>query len=87
MSDREIARRALDLQARARDIRVVDLPGYMVWSKKKLADGELPGFIAHLDATCMWLLPEEVAAVTDRDFEEMLQDLKDDPAFTESFGA
>jgi hypothetical protein len=27
--DREIARRSLDFQARSRDFRLVDLPGYM----------------------------------------------------------
>ncbi len=80
--DREIAKRTLDLQARARDFRILDLPGYMAWSKRKVAEGELPGFIAHLDATSAWLLPEQAANMTECDYEEMLQDLKDDPAFS-----
>ena len=75
--DREIARRSLDFQARACDYRVVDLPGYMEWSKAKLAAGELPGFIANLDATSFWGLPEEASALTVDDYEEMLADLKD----------
>jgi hypothetical protein len=74
--DREIARRALDLQARSRDYRIVDLPGYMEWSKRKLAEGESPASIANMDASAMWLLPEEAATATEADYEEMLADLK-----------
>jgi hypothetical protein len=74
--DREIARRSLDLQARARDFRLLDLPGYMSWSKRVFAGGESEAIIAHLDATQVWLLPEEAARMSEKDYEEMLQDLK-----------
>lgn len=74
--DREIARRAADLQARARDYRLLDLPGYGAWSKRRLDEGESDALIAHLDATSMWLLPEEAAAVTDADYDELLASLK-----------
>jgi hypothetical protein len=41
-----------------------------------LAGGESEALIANLDARSMWLLPEELTAVTESDFEEMLSDLK-----------
>jgi hypothetical protein len=75
-TDREIAERAKDLQTRARDYSLCEIPGYSAWSKKKLALGESPAFIANLDAGCMWLLPEDVAEVSESDFEEMLADIK-----------
>jgi hypothetical protein len=75
-SDRDIARRAIDLQARARDYALVSIPAYQEWSKRKLEEGESPALIANLDARGMWLLPEEVAGVSEADFEEMLADLK-----------
>ncbi|WP_182869992.1 hypothetical protein [Stieleria mannarensis] len=75
-SDEEIARRSLDLQKRARDVPLTQIPGYMEWSKQKLADGVSDALIAHLDATSMWLLPEDVNSVSTDDFDEMLDDLK-----------
>ena len=75
--DREKARKFLDFKARSRDFRMMDLPGYMGWSKRRLAEGESEAYIAHLDATSMCLLPEEVAEVTEKDFEELLEDLKE----------
>jgi len=74
--DQEIARRALDFQARARDYALVSIPAYQEWSERKLNEGESPALIAHLDATSLWLRPEEVAGVSESDFEEMLADLK-----------
>ena len=74
--DREIARRSLDLQARARDYRLLDLPGYLKWSERKLAEGESEAFIAHLDATSCCLLPEEAAKMAASDFEELLEEVK-----------
>jgi hypothetical protein len=38
--DREIARRALDYQARARDYPLLQVPGYKAWSDRKLDGGE-----------------------------------------------
>ena len=75
-SDQEVARRALDLQARARNYAFVSVPAYQEWSKRKLDEGESPALIANLDARSMWLLPEEVAGVNESDFEEMLADLQ-----------
>jgi hypothetical protein len=43
-NDRDLARRALDLQARAKDYHLTSLPGYMEWSNKKLDEGESPAF-------------------------------------------
>jgi hypothetical protein len=74
--DRDTARRALDMQGRARDVRMMELPCYMVWSKRKMAEGESEALIAHLDATSMWLLPEDAAKITEHDFEDLLDDLK-----------
>lgn len=74
--DREIARRALDYQARAKDYPLMTIPGYMDWSKRKLDEGVSPALIANLDARGMVLLPEEIADVRESDFEELLADLK-----------
>lgn len=75
--DREIARHAVELHARAQDYRLMDLPGYMEWSERKLKAGESPALIAHIDATSMWLLPEETVQVTEADYNEILDELKD----------
>jgi hypothetical protein len=79
LNDREIAHRSLDFQARARDFRMIDIPGYIDWSRRKLGEGESPAYIAHLDATSAWLLPEEAAKMTEKDYEEILQRLKGRP--------
>jgi hypothetical protein len=76
VDDREIVRRALDAQARSKDYAMSDVPGYSEWSARKLAGGESEALIANLDARSMRLLPEELTAVTETDFEEMLSDLK-----------
>jgi hypothetical protein len=76
--DREIARQSLDFQTHSRDFRMVDLPGYMTWSSRKLAEGESEALIAHLYATSAWLLPEEAAKMTEKDYDEMLADLKEE---------
>ena len=75
MDDREIAKRSIDFQKRAIDYRLVDLPGYMVWSKRKLHEGVSAALIAHLDATGMTLLPEEIQQISEADFDEMLDEL------------
>lgn len=74
--DNEIARRALDFRARARDYRLFDIPGYREWSERRIREGVSPDLIAHLDATSMCLLPEDVASVKEEAFEELLEDLK-----------
>ena len=78
--DREIARRNLDRQARARDYALGEIPAYSDWSERKLKEGESPAFIAHLDAMSMWLLPEEVPDVGESEFEELLAEVKEDVA-------
>lgn len=55
--DRGAVKRALELQALGRDYPMNQLPGYMDWSERKLAEGENAALIAHLDGTCMWLTP------------------------------
>ena len=60
------------------DIRIVDIPGYMEWSNKKIESGGSADLIANLDSTCMWLSPEEINEVTINDFEEMYQELVDE---------
>ena len=81
--DREIARRALDFQARAKDYSLIELPGYVEWATRKLREGESAALIANLDALGMTLLPEEVSEITEADFEELLSDLKDTIAESE----
>ena len=75
-NDKEIARRALDCQARARDSRLVAMAGYTEWSERRLRDGVSEAFIAHLDAISTTLLPEDLAMIGEQDFEEMLQELE-----------
>lgn len=74
---KDIAIRVIDLQKRGRDYALIQRPAYGSWSDKKLAEGEPEAFIAHLDATSMWLSPEEVQSITESDFEELLSDLKE----------
>lgn len=77
-TDEEIARRAIAIQQHAKDIPMMKLPGYKDWSKKKLKEGESEALIAHLDSMSIWLLPEDVEGITEKDFDEMLQDLKEE---------
>ena len=74
--DREIARRALDWGKRARNFRVVDLPGYDDWRRKKVAEGEPAENLERVDESCIFLLPEEASKVTEDDFEEFLADAR-----------
>jgi hypothetical protein len=74
--EKQVARRALDFQARARDYRLMDIPAYREWSERRLAEGISEALIAHLDATSMCLLPEDVSSVTEETFDEMLEEFK-----------
>lgn len=76
-TDQEIAIRVLNLQERARDYALVDIPGYRRWSENKLNEGVLATLIANLDGRSMYLLPEEINAVSDAEFDELLSDLQD----------
>ena len=60
----------------ARDVPLTQIPGYMGWSKQRLHSGESEALIAHLDATCMWGTPDDLAEISESDFQEMLDDLK-----------
>ena len=71
-----IAKRSLDMHNRARDIPLLQIPAYRSWSKRKLDEGVSEAIIAHLDATAMWLLPDDIATVTDADFDDLLEDLE-----------
>jgi hypothetical protein len=73
VDDREIARRVLDNQVRAKDYAMGEVPSYSEWSNRKLVEGESEALIANLDARSMWLLPEEFAAVTEGDFEDNVE--------------
>ncbi len=75
--DREIAKRSLDMQSRARDVPLNQIPAYTSWSKRKLEEGISEALIAHLDSMAMWLVPEDVSTVGDEEFEELLSDLQD----------
>ena len=76
MDDREIAKRSTEFQARAQEYRLLDIPGYMAWSQRKLKEGVSDALIAHLDATSMDLIPEEVQDVTEEIFDDLLADLQ-----------
>lgn len=77
MDDQERVRRALLLEKEGRDYRMMDVPGYTAWSERKIREGESGALIAHLDATSMWLTPDGLSAVSEAEFEEMLEDLKE----------
>jgi hypothetical protein len=74
--DTVIAKRSLDMQSRARDVPLVQIPAYIPWSRRKLTEGASAALIAHLDSTAMWLLPEDIATIGDVEFDEMLTDLQ-----------
>ena len=78
MDDREIAKRAVDFQVRAKSYRMLDIPAYQRWSKRKLSEGVSDALIAHFDATAMDLLPEEVAMVDEAIFDDLLVELEAD---------
>jgi hypothetical protein len=59
-----------------REYRLVDLPGYMAWSNRKLDAGESEALIAHLDATGAWLSPSDIHTLDDQFFEDILADLR-----------
>ncbi|MBC3907153.1 hypothetical protein [Undibacterium umbellatum] len=72
-----IAATAIDVQKGERDYALLEIPAYMPWSERKLLEGESEALIAHLDATSMWLSPEQLQTVTESDFEELLSELKE----------
>lgn len=76
-NDRESAQRSFDFQSRACEFRMVDLPNYIAWSTRKMAEGESESLIAHLDATAAWLPLADAARMTDKDYDEMLAELKE----------
>jgi hypothetical protein len=76
-TDKEIAIRVLDMQNRARDYALAEIPSYRRWSELKLTEGVSEALIANLDAGSMYLLPEEVNSIGDAEFEELLSDLID----------
>src|SRR5262245_32014242 len=76
MDDREVTRPSLDLQGRARDFRLLDLPGFLEWSRRKTAEGQSRVLLARLGATNVWLFPHDVAGINEADYDELLEDLK-----------
>jgi len=77
MDDEEI-RGALDFQAREQRYPLMKIPAYRAWSKRKLHEGVSAALIAHLDATSIVLLPEEVDKIMENTFDEMLDELRFD---------
>jgi hypothetical protein len=67
-----------DRKDRAKDIPMVDIPGYMEWANRMLDEGKSTVLITHLDSTSMCLLPEEIVEITENDFNEMLIDLENE---------
>ena len=75
--DKEIALRVQALQSYGRDVPMMQLPGYMEWSRSKLDERVSPAVIAHLDSMSMFLLPEEDRTVGAEEYEELLANLTD----------
>ncbi|MCI5165721.1 MAG: hypothetical protein D3903_06400 [Candidatus Electrothrix sp. GM3_4] len=74
-SDEDIARRSIEMQNRAKDYSLCELPGYWEWCKKKQTQGIPQDIIMHLDSMCMWLLPEDAQKINESAYEEFLEDL------------
>jgi len=60
------------------DYRLVDLPGYMAWSRQQLQYGESEALIAHLDSTSAWLSKTDVEDLNNEFFDELLEELKEE---------
>lgn len=76
-TEKEVALRVQALRNNGRDVPMMQLSGYMEWSRSKLDEGVSPAVIAHLDSMSMFLLPEEDQTVSAEDYEELLADLTD----------
>ncbi len=76
--DKKIATAALDMQARGKDYGLTVIPGFKDWCSKKSLEGGNEAAIDHMLAMSMYLLPEEVASVTEEDFEEIYEDIVDE---------
>jgi len=69
------AKLAHEMRTRGKDFAVVTLPGFSEWAQRQSGSGGNEAAIDHMLAMSMFLLPEEVALVTDADFDEIYQDL------------
>jgi len=67
---------SIDKDITRKDISMLDIPGYMEWANRMLAEGKSTILIAHLDSISLRLLPEEIENMTENDFNEMLIDLE-----------
>ncbi len=76
--DKEISMQALDVQSRGKDYSLPEIPGFKVWAEKKSLSGASEDAIDSMFSMAMYLLPEEVAAVTDDDFNELYEEIIDD---------
>ncbi|MYM73938.1 hypothetical protein GTP56_17270 [Duganella sp. FT134W] len=74
-TDKEIALQVQRLQDSGRDVPLMQLPGYIEWSERKLNEGVSEALIAHLDGLAMFLLPEDDQTVGIDEYEELLEDL------------
>ncbi len=50
----------------------------MACAERKLLAGGDEALIVHMDASSMWLLPEEAAALGEADYEAWLADLREE---------
>lgn len=70
-SDRDIAKKVHDMQAKGKDYALIALPGFLAWSNKKSSTGGNEAAIDHMLAMSMFLLPEEISLVSEDDFNEI----------------
>lgn len=59
-----------------REYRLMDLPGYMDWSERKLKDGAPQALMAHLDAASALLRPSDLSEISSSYFDSLLKDLE-----------
>ncbi|MCW3110297.1 MAG: hypothetical protein JWQ09_4803 [Segetibacter sp.] len=74
-TDRDIAKKVHDMQAKGKDYALVGLPGFLEWSNKKSSSGGNEAAIDHMLAMSMFLLPEEILSVSEDDFNEIYYDI------------
>jgi hypothetical protein len=75
---KEIAKHALEMRTKGKDYSLPQIPGFKEWAEKKSLAGGSEDAIDSMFSLSMYLLPEDLAEVTDDDFEEVYEEIVDD---------
>jgi hypothetical protein len=77
-SPKEIAEEALLLQREGKDYVLTEIPSFKQWYENKSKNGGNESAIDHMFAMSMFMLPCELADVSDEDFNEIYEDILSD---------